>query len=31
MSVRLAQILYKIGFAVTYDADKRKIRIYKDK
>lgn len=31
MSVRLAQILYKFGFAVTYDADRKKIRICRGK
>lgn len=31
MPIRLAQILYKLGFAVTYDADQNKIRIYRNK
>ena len=31
MSVKFAQILYKLGFAVTYDADQNKIRIYRNK
>lgn len=31
MSIRLAQILYKLGFCVTHDADKKRIRIYRDK
>ena len=30
MSIRLAQILYKLGFCVTHDADKHKIIIKKD-
>lgn len=31
MSIRIAQILYKLGFATTYDADKKKVRICRDK
>jgi hypothetical protein len=26
MSIRLAMLLYKLGLATTYDADKRKIK-----
>jgi|GEM_PF-3560531 len=31
MSIRIAQILYRLGFAVTIDGDKKRIRIYRDK
>ena len=31
MPIRIAQILHRLGFCVTYDADKRKMRIYRDK
>jgi|Wag4MinimDraft_15_1082655.scaffolds.fasta_scaffold07344_2 hypothetical protein len=31
MSIRLAMLLYKLGFATTYDADKKKVKIYRDK
>lgn len=31
MSIRLAQILHRLGFCVTYDADKKRIRICRDK
>ncbi len=31
MSVRLAQILYKLGFAVFMDGDKKQIVIKRDK
>jgi hypothetical protein len=31
MSIRLAMFLYRLGFSVTHDADKKKIKIYKDR
>ncbi|MDI3528302.1 MAG: hypothetical protein PWQ23_121 [Thermoanaerobacter sp.] len=31
MTIRIAQILYRLGFCVTYDADKHKIIIKRDK
>ena len=31
MSIRIAEILYKLGLAVTHDADKHKIIIKRDK
>jgi len=31
MSIKLAQILYRLGFAVTMDGDKHKIVIKRDK
>lgn len=27
MTIRIAQILYRLGFCVTYDADKKRIKI----
>jgi hypothetical protein len=31
MSIRLAMLLYKLGFCVTHDADKKRIVIKRDK
>jgi hypothetical protein len=29
MSIRLAMLLYKLGFSVTHDADKKRVIIYR--
>jgi len=31
MSIRFAMFLYKLGFATTYDADRKKIKIYRER